>query len=613
VACALLLWAMMADESRQILCLYDSESRPSPDSTEIHNYAEPVLNYLGLLPVYRDVNQPLPDDEAMKPYRGVLTWFSGSHLKKSRLYWKWIAHQATEGRKVVILGNLGATDDVPFDVINDGLRPLGLTYGGKETGNPDCLKILKKSAMVEFERDLDRELEWFLQIKAEAALEVFLRIRRSDVEDSVSDLVAVGPSGGFSAITLHYDPYVARDQWRLNPYAFFSKAFQVDRMPKLDITTAMGRRIFFASIDGDGIANHVQPGPRVGRLSGEVVRDEFLKKIDLPITASVIAADLDAHADLARSIFVLPNIEVAAHGYYHPINWSEGTLAYDGVFDLRHEVVGAVKRIEEVSPKRVRTYLWTGDCLPPPEALALCNELGLANMNGVDPGLYRNYESLANIRASSFLVGPHRQYNARAISENEFTDLWTHNFFAYRNVIRAYKKSEAPYRVLPIHVYFHYYLVEHPAGETALREVFDWVRGQEIFPMTVSEYVAWLQGFSSARIEKADGNSWRVRDYRHCRTIRFDDGEASVDLSRSKNVLGFRRVGSVLYVHLAEGDEALIVLGVTPPDRPYLIDSNGVWREGRITAQTAASATFMTSKGPVQKKSDQHEMEVEFR
>src|ERR1041384_3200634 len=86
-------------------------------------------------------------------------------------------------------------------------------------------------------------------------------------------------------------------------------------------------------------------GPNAGRLAGEIVRDDYLKQLDLPVTASAIAADLDQHAALAKSIFDLPNVEVGAHGWLHPINWHKKTLAFPGEFSLEREVIGAVKRI----------------------------------------------------------------------------------------------------------------------------------------------------------------------------------------------------------------------------------------------------------------------------
>src|SRR5262245_3822826 len=111
----------LADGKRAILCLFDSTENRSPQIREAHLYAETVLHYLGLIPVYWDVNEPLPNDAAMARYRGVLTWFMDTRMKKSRDYWRWLAHQPAAGRKVVILGNLGATYEVPREFVNEGL------------------------------------------------------------------------------------------------------------------------------------------------------------------------------------------------------------------------------------------------------------------------------------------------------------------------------------------------------------------------------------------------------------------------------------------------------------------------------------------------------------
>jgi hypothetical protein len=602
------------DERREILCLYDSTENRNAQLCEIHLYAETALNYLGLVPVYRDVNESLPDESVMQRYRGVLTWFVDSRIKNSRAYWEWIARQAVAGRKVVILGNLGATYEVPQEFINEGLRPLGLTYHGRETENSSVIEILKKDPIVEFERPLEQELRWYVHITSDASNQVFLRARRKDVPQSDSDLVVLGPWGGFAWVTIHYDPRVYRDQWRLDPYAFLAKAFGVQRMPKLDFTTAMGRRIFFASIDGDGLANGAQPGPNAGRLAGEIIRDDYLKKLDLPVTASAIAADLEQHAELAKSIFDLPNVEVGAHGWLHPTNWHKKILSYPGEFSLEREIDAAVRRVNEVAaPKKVKVYQWTGDCDPNEEAVAMTERLGLMNFNGSDPGRWQNYNSLA-IRPATIWNGGYLQFNGRSMSENHFTDLWTRNFFAFQNAICAYERTGSPRRITPIHLYFHYYVVEQPSGEMALRNIIEWIRKQKIYPMTVSEYQHWFRGFLSGRIEPRGERSWWFHDFGQCRTVRFDDTAEVVDFSRSTNVLGYCREGSTLYVHLGKGDEAAITLTTgADPAVFYFVDADGVWDDGWIRAKTAADAVFMTPSGPQHQSSKTHDLKVELR
>ncbi len=616
---ALLLLALgtcpPADEPREVLCLWDSTEREEVRHGEIHVYAETALNYLGLLAVYHDVNsRPLPDDRAMSRYRGVLTWFTDRSMSHARDYWTWLGRQAEAGRKVVILGELGATTAVPPEDVNRGLRPLGLTYLGRETDDPTVMKVLSKNgAMVEFERGLDRELRSYVQVRADPGLAVHLRLGRTDLADGDSDVVVTGPRGGFAWVTMHYDPVVVRDQWRLNPFDFFAEAFGLQGVPRPDLATAQGRRILFVSIDGDGVGNRVQPGPKTGRLAGEVVRDDFIKALDLPFTVSVIAADLEEHRALARSLLELPNVEAAAHGYYHPLVWSRRTLAFPGEFSLEREIDDAVRAVQEVSPRPVKMYLWTGDCDPPPEAIDRVDRLGLANLNGWDPGRFQNYDAVSNMRSTISPRDGRIQFNNRAMSENHFTDLWTRNFFAYRNVLRTYAAGGSPRRITPIHVYFHFYVVEQPAGEAALREIFTWALGQDIHPMTATDYVTWVKGFLSARLERLPGGAWKVSSYGACRTVRFDDVPSFPDLARSKNVLGFKREGRALYVHLGPGSEAVVALGPAAPTVPYLVDANGAWEDGRIVAKTAARAVVMTPGGARRLESPGPQLELPFK
>lgn len=607
-------------ESREVLCLYDSTERDDVANCEIHLYAEVALNYLGLLATYHDVNAPLPGPEAMRRYRGIVTWFTDRTMKKPLEYWSWLGAQVTAGRKVVIIGELGATTEVPPEFINEALQPMGLTYHGGETDDLSVIEVIEKHPMIEFERSIDRELRGYIRMTARPGSEVFLKARLKNKKDSDTDLLVVTRQGGFSWIGHHYDPRVLRDQWRLDPYVFFAKAFGLDDGPKLDLATAMGRRIFFTSIDGDGMSNRVQPGPKTGRMAGEVVRDDFIKKYDLPVTASVIAGDLEESPDLiplAKSILSLPNVEVAAHGFYHPINWTEKIFPAGREkhpFDLEKEVVGAVRAIQGLTPKPVKIYLWTGDCDPPPEAIDMLDRLGIANMNGFRAhGRAQNYEALTNLRPTMAPRNGRIQYNSRATSENNLTELWSKNFFAVRNLILSYQRSGAPRRIHPIHIYFHYYVVEQPAGEAALQEIYDWALTQQIYPMTAAEYVAWVKGFASGRIERLGPGSWRIRNYGACRTLRFDDRRESVDLSRSSNVVGFRQDGSTLYVHLGPGDEARVTLGRCPADATYVMESNGQWDGRRIEARTAVEATFMTPRGVVRRKGAEHVLEVDLK
>ena len=60
---------------RHVLALYDSKAGETPKENHVHMNAEVILNHLGCVVDYHDLQSGLPDDGSMQKYRGVLTWF----------------------------------------------------------------------------------------------------------------------------------------------------------------------------------------------------------------------------------------------------------------------------------------------------------------------------------------------------------------------------------------------------------------------------------------------------------------------------------------------------------------------------------------------------------
>ena len=54
---------------RRILALYDKTHENFPHQSRLHKLAEMPLNHLGYVLEYRDVNEPLPEGEALAGYR----------------------------------------------------------------------------------------------------------------------------------------------------------------------------------------------------------------------------------------------------------------------------------------------------------------------------------------------------------------------------------------------------------------------------------------------------------------------------------------------------------------------------------------------------------------
>ena len=255
----------------------------------------------------------------------------------------------------------------------------------------------------------------FLSLRApEGAEKIFsvrARFKQAEKQSVVFDPIFTCEWGGMAM-----DPYLFfrradyRDFWHLDPFAFLKLALGDTAAPAPDTTTRDGLRMFLSHIDGDGFGSFSHT--EAGRRSAEVVRDRILKKYPLPVTVSVIEAEMrgmvlhqqpNESAELeaiARDILRLPNIETASHSFSHPFFWITGDRTeafydeqnlelkqkYDKL-DLTREIEGSVRYINEklAPPDRpVKVFLWSGNCRPPPEALAITRRLGIENMNGGD-------------------------------------------------------------------------------------------------------------------------------------------------------------------------------------------------------------------------------------
>lgn len=277
----------------------------------------------------------------------------------------------------------------------------------------------------------------------------------------------------------------------------------------------------------------------------------------------------------------------------------------DYEYDPEKEVVWTSRYIEEnllPADKQCRIVLWSGNCLPDEETLALCEKAGLQNMNGGDSRFDGEFPSYATVAPLYRQVGPYYQIHSSNSNENTYTNLWSGQYGAFQNVVQTFQNTESPRRILPIDVYYHFYSGERHASLLALQRVYAWVaaRREEIFPVYASRFIDVVHGFIDARIERLGEGVWRVSNSGQCRTVRFDHCALYPDLVRSTGVLGFRHYQDCLYVALDETKEHVIALTDRPPDRPYLVQATadvlGLHREsGALRFRSAAlgKATFV--------------------
>ena len=613
--------------SRTILALYDSrEPYNAYYFSAIPANAEMVLNHLGCVVRYHDVAKGLPDLATLADIRGILTWFRDDQMEGAEAYCRWLLQAVRAGHRLVILEDLGALKDaktgaeVPADLPRAIFREMGLSLGSSWTGRPLRIKVASKDPdWVEFERSLDGEAESFTEVHAvDPRCRTFLKLERTDKPGTFADAVVLCPKGGYvqSGYAVYTDPREFRRQWRIDPLRFFEAAFGLEGSPRPAVTTQNGRRLWFSQIDGDGFRNECPAEP--GKLCSEVVRDRVFARYPLPFTVSVVACEMDPKAfgtprivEIAKSIFALPNVEPASHGYAHPQDWLTRELTIKNVpgyaYDEKAEITGAVDAVNAalVPPgKRVGLFQWTGACNPTESALGIADAAGLLNLNGGDTRMDPEFPTYTMVAPLTRHVGDRLQVHAGALNDNILTHGFTEPLFGFRNVLKTFENTEnptvlwtqrgPPRRVKPIDVYFHFFPASEPAALKALLEVVDTTSRWEIAPVYASDYVRKVHGFLAAGLESLGGGRWRIRSYGDCRTVRFDGEGLLPDLGRSRNCLGFRQEPGRLYVHLDRGEAAEIALAAAPvQDRPWLESSSHVV-EG---LETSPSSLRFESRG----------------
>ena len=567
--------------SRTILALYDSSEYPNEqdDKNLIHYSAEAVLNYLGLKVRYHDIQQGLPDLDKTKDIYGVLSWFLDDRIPRAKEYCQWAVEQIKEGKKFIILGHLGARKDslnntqTPESLINTLYESLGLRYEGNWTDNPFIIEIASKdSSMVEFEKPLKNQMGNYEKIVSiDNNNQVYLALKRRDVETSESAVVVTTPQGGYAMreYEIFLDYPTLQTRWRINPFRFFEEAFELGRIPRFDTTTLFGRRILYSHIDGDGFRNVTKFDQN--RYAGEIVYDEILQSYPWPITVSFITAEIDPQylgserlVNISREIFKLPHVEAGSHAFSHPLDWNNQLTAFeikdysqkakksdkenyaqDSLYPdaamitvdrqvyLNREIKDAVNYINQslLPPeKKVKVYQWSGDCKPPEEAIAIADRQNIENINGGDSRFDRLISSYSGIAPLTRQVKNRIQVYTSNANENIYTNGWTHPFWGFKHVIETFRQTEIPdnhkfipRRLSPINIYYHFYIAERKIGLESLRQVYDYVAKQPVIPIFTSDYIKGVKGFLSGQISRLDDNGWALRNYGFCRTVRFDN------------------------------------------------------------------------------------------
>lgn len=563
------------------------------------------LNYLGYKAEYVDTHT-LPTAPVAGSYAGVVVWLSASlSAEEGKLLTIWLAKCVTENIPVAIVGQVEGIFDTPFG------KSLGVTAEPAPAGL-ERIDILQQAAMMGFERQPHPHLDEFSAI----SLKVGKPLLTLGTSKTRQVAAAITPWGGYVMSPYAVATLPNQEYWVINPFAFFREALRLPDMPVPDTTTESGRRMLMVHMDGDGFVSRSElPG---NPFAGEVVRDRVVRKYRLPMTISVIEAEISPKGlypkfsaqleAVARDIFSETNVEIASHSYSHPFNWKKDASASQDSsqegeggyslpvpgyrFDLQREIEGSIRYIEgRLAPpgKKVAIFLWTGDCNPGRDALVWTQRLGVMNMNGGDTIATRSYPTMTRVEGLGVEKQGLFQVFAPNQNENVYTNGWKGPFYGFERVIETFELTEKPRRLKPIDIYFHTYLTTKSAGMKSLDKMFVYALAQETTPVFASEYARKVLNFQHVAIARTSKGSWRIRGATNLRTLRAPASLGEPDMHNSQAVAGFKRQAGVTYIHLS-GASADIAFADAAAAEPRLISANAhidnsAWTEGTMRWQ----------------------------
>ena len=556
--------------------------------------AEPVLrlsmplNHLGYVPEFVSLDQ-LPQHTLSGRYAGAVLWPGQAPTAAQRLQLlPWLERQVRDGLPLAFVNQVEFLLDTPLAGV------LGLQSGtGPRTTEP--IRISAQSALLGFETPPRPAIDAYFPLTL-ANGQPLLTLQRGQTQQAAA---ALTPWGGYvlapyAVVTLPGDQ---GDRWVIDPFAFLQQALRLPVMPVPDTTTESGRRMLMVHMDGDGFVSRSEL-PR-NPLAGEVVRDRVVRRYRLPMTLSVIEAEIAPQGlypalsplaeQVARDIFREPHVAIASHSYSHPFSWARASASAQAStgadnynlrlpgyqFSLQREIEGSVQYIErQLAPpgKRVEMFLWTGDCVPGSDALGWTTRMNLLNMNGGDTVATRARPSLTQVEGLGLQRRAGFQVFAPNQNENVYTNNWQGPFYGFERVIETFELTETPRRLKPVNIYFHTYITTRRAGLQSLDKVFAWALAQETTPVHAADYARKVLDFQHLVVARTP-DGWRIRGQGELRTLRLPGELGSPDLQRSRAVAGYRPGDSGTYVHLAAG-QAELVLGGPAASAPRLHSAN---------------------------------------
>lgn len=393
----------------------------------------------------------------------------------------------------------------------------------------------------------------FLDLEAPADARVILALRGQDAlgAEHRFDQAFLASWGG-----AWIEPAADAAGAQVDLAAFLSQWLGSDAAaPVPDTTTREGRRVFFSAIDSTGFA---EPSTLPGfPLCSEVMRDRILDRFFLPVTVSVCEAEMRGWLPgqkaeeaprlehVARSIFEMPQIQVASNSFSRPEAWTAGMnisrelneRALPGRHDMEREIAGSMiyihRRLLPLS-KDVNLMLWPPNAAPTAEALRFCQSM-----------------SMECLPAAPVATVP------SAVEEGDTV------------------------RMEPLAVRCRFSDVRTEEGVSALEKTFNACAAEPLHAVTASAYVASLKDAGRTRILRASEGRWIILNEGACRTVRLPQTAGLPDMEQCDGVSGYTVHAGQVYIHTMGRARTDLVMTKSEP------------RQHIHLAQSSATVEFM--------------------
>jgi hypothetical protein len=610
-----MLYPAAAEEGRpfrrHVIVLVGS---PHPDGEAkdvAHQLLELPLNHCGMVVRRHSIDAGPPPAAWLEDARAVVTHFNTA-AKANGWLWPWLEKAVARHKlRVIHFGELTPLEERGNERLRRWLARRGLSFDNGYLR--DAARILVRYRSREscaFEADARSHTAHRGPRNLSRRNRVWVETRDRFRPEDARAPVVTGPWGG-----LALNPWAVTNggenqdrRWHVDPFLFFREALGLDGSPAPHPAVLNGRRMWFLHIDGDGFES--LSTVRHGTFAAEVMLDDVLLRYKLPYTVSIIVRSLTPDyaiekptraMELARRILNLPQVEPASHGVLHTLRWRRDLKPNDPPrsimwyanlenynYSQLNEVKESVRFVNErlmEGDRKCAVMLWTGDTIPREDAIVAAGEAGCLNLNGGEFRWDRWNDSVGFVSPWSRRVGEALQVYAGATNENMFDGFFTTMPGAFAQIGQTIERTGSPRILKPANIYIHFYSAERPPRLRALHKLIRrWALREPTAPVFASTYCrAVVSAVETARTRKIP-EGWLLRDFGDCRTARLDEEPRDVDFTRSRGLLGARRIRNSLYVHLAAPD-ATVVLAADPPPAPHVEEANCLLETGSLSSE----------------------------